>query len=90
MTDDFAGHLSLEHRSGPRDLISFLDEPTSSRYSGRRVQLHQSRVLGGSRPRRYVYQPMRIVHITIYCIENMFKLTHRFEGLIRGIIIKSF
>ncbi|XP_031847287.1 E3 ubiquitin-protein ligase KCMF1 isoform X2 [Nomia melanderi] len=52
VTDDFAGHLSLEHRSGPRDLISFLDEPTSSRYSGRRVQLHQSRVLGGSRPRR--------------------------------------
>ena len=24
ITDDFAGHLTLEHRSGPRDLISFL------------------------------------------------------------------
>ena len=24
VTDDFAGHLTLEHRSGPRDLISFL------------------------------------------------------------------
>ena len=24
VTDDFAGHLSLEHRSGSRDLISFL------------------------------------------------------------------
>ncbi|XP_076650986.1 E3 ubiquitin-protein ligase KCMF1 isoform X2 [Halictus rubicundus] len=52
VTDDFAAHLSLEHRSGPRDLISFLDEPASSRHSGRRVQLHQSRVLSGPRPRR--------------------------------------
>lgn len=24
VTDDIAGHLTLEHRSGPRDLISFL------------------------------------------------------------------
>lgn len=24
VTDDFAAHLTLEHRSGPRDLISFL------------------------------------------------------------------
>lgn len=24
MTDDLSGHLNLEHRSGPRDLISFL------------------------------------------------------------------
>ncbi|OWR50735.1 hypothetical protein KGM_204980 [Danaus plexippus plexippus] len=24
VTDDFAGHLTLEHRTGPRDLISFL------------------------------------------------------------------
>lgn len=24
VTDDFAGHLSLEHRTGPRELISFL------------------------------------------------------------------
>eukprot|EP00092_Neocalanus_flemingeri_P027849 GFUD01030232.1.p1 GENE.GFUD01030232.1~~GFUD01030232.1.p1 ORF type:complete len:356 (+),score=58.09 GFUD01030232.1:97-1164(+) len=27
VTDDFQGHLNLEHRSGTRDLISFLDEP---------------------------------------------------------------
>ncbi|CAK9795107.1 E3 ubiquitin-protein ligase KCMF1 [Anthophora plagiata] len=51
LTDDFAGHLSMEHRSGPRDLISFLDEPTSSRYNGRRIT-HGSRVVGGPRPRR--------------------------------------
>lgn len=54
VTDDFAGHLSLEHRSGPRDLISFLDEPASSRYTGRRIT-HSSRVVGGPRPRRYIY-----------------------------------
>ena len=29
VTDDFQGHLNLEHRNGSatRDLISFLDEP---------------------------------------------------------------
>ncbi|XP_014258955.1 E3 ubiquitin-protein ligase KCMF1-like [Cimex lectularius] len=27
VTDDFAGHLTLEHRNASRDLISFLDEP---------------------------------------------------------------
>jgi len=27
VTDDFQGHLNLEHRPGTRDLISFLDEP---------------------------------------------------------------
>ena len=27
VTDDFAAHLTLEHRTGPRDLISFLDSP---------------------------------------------------------------
>lgn len=37
MTDDFAGHLTLEHRTGPRDLISFLDEPVASRHSVRRI-----------------------------------------------------
>lgn len=31
MTDDFAGHLTLEHRTGPRELISFLDESFASR-----------------------------------------------------------
>lgn len=51
MTDDFAGHLSLEHRSGPRDLISFLDDSSSSRHNGRRLP-HTSRGVGGARPRR--------------------------------------
>lgn len=38
MTDDFAGHLTLEHRTGPRDLISFLDEPVATRvHSVRRI-----------------------------------------------------
>jgi len=52
VTDDFAGHLSLEHRSGPRDLISFLDEPTSAgrhAMGGRRIP-HPPR--GGPRARR--------------------------------------
>ncbi|XP_056646894.1 E3 ubiquitin-protein ligase KCMF1-like [Diorhabda sublineata] len=37
MTDDFAGHLTLEHRTGPRDLISFLDEPVGTRHNVRRI-----------------------------------------------------
>jgi hypothetical protein len=32
VTDDFAGHLTLEHRSGPRDLISFLISFLYKRY----------------------------------------------------------
>ncbi|XP_075222850.1 E3 ubiquitin-protein ligase KCMF1-like isoform X2 [Lycorma delicatula] len=51
VTDDFAGHLTLEHRSGPRDLISFLDEPTGSRHGVRRIP-HPTRGVGGSRGRR--------------------------------------
>ncbi|XP_031351147.1 E3 ubiquitin-protein ligase KCMF1-like isoform X2 [Photinus pyralis] len=31
MTDDFAGHLTLEHRTGPRELISYLDESFTAR-----------------------------------------------------------
>ncbi|XP_076678074.1 E3 ubiquitin-protein ligase KCMF1 isoform X2 [Andrena cerasifolii] len=50
VTDDFAGHLSVEHRSGPRDLISFLDEPSSSRNNSRRIP-HPSRGVCGPRPR---------------------------------------
>ncbi|XP_059480801.1 E3 ubiquitin-protein ligase KCMF1-like isoform X2 [Neocloeon triangulifer] len=46
VTDDFAAHLTLEHRSGPRDLISFLDEPSVSRHGGVRRIPHSSR--GGS------------------------------------------
>ncbi|KAI4499339.1 hypothetical protein M0802_005599 [Mischocyttarus mexicanus] len=52
VTDDFAGHLTLEHRSGPRDLISLLDEPATSRHGVRRIP-HPSRGVGGQRPRRY-------------------------------------
>nr|XP_012153299.1 PREDICTED: E3 ubiquitin-protein ligase KCMF1 isoform X2 [Megachile rotundata] len=51
VTDDFAGHLSLEHRSGPRDLISLLDEPPPSRLNSSRRITHPSRPVGGSRPR---------------------------------------
>lgn len=35
VTDDFAGHLSIEHRTGPRELISFLisfSNPTSQSF----------------------------------------------------------
>lgn len=47
VTDDFAGHLTLEHRSGPRDL----DEPSGSRHGVRRIP-HASRGVGGPRARR--------------------------------------
>lgn len=50
LTDDLAGHLTVEHRSGSRDLISFLDEP-SSRQNVRRMP-NPSRPSGGQRPRR--------------------------------------
>ncbi|XP_018896674.1 E3 ubiquitin-protein ligase KCMF1 isoform X2 [Bemisia tabaci] len=46
-TDDFAGHLTLEHRSGPRDLISFLDDPMNTRHSLRRIT-HSNRGVGPS------------------------------------------
>lgn len=59
MTDDFAGHLTLEHRTGPRDLISFLDEPVSTRHNVRRmphntshVATHIGRGSAALRPRR--------------------------------------
>ncbi|KAK0161462.1 hypothetical protein PV327_009930 [Microctonus hyperodae] len=51
VTDDFANHLTVDHRSGPRDLISFLDEPPSSRHGPRRIP-PLSRGVGGQRPRR--------------------------------------
>ncbi|XP_052902557.1 E3 ubiquitin-protein ligase KCMF1 [Anopheles moucheti] len=52
VTDDFARHLSLEHRSGSRDLISFLDEPSAIRHGGVRRIPHSGRALGGPRSRR--------------------------------------
>lgn len=51
VTDDFAGHLTLEHRTGPRDLISFLDEPSAIRHGGVR-RITSGRGLGGPRARR--------------------------------------
>lgn len=51
VTDDFAGHLSLEHRTGPRELISFLDEPSAIRHGGG-VRRIPGRTLGGPRTRR--------------------------------------
>ncbi|XP_043247812.1 E3 ubiquitin-protein ligase KCMF1-like isoform X1 [Colletes gigas] len=51
VTDDFGAHLSVEHRSGPRDLISFLDEPSTSRHNPRRIS-NSSRGVNGPRPRR--------------------------------------
>lgn len=52
VTDDFAGHLTLEHRTGSRDLISFLDEPSAIRHGGVRRMPHTNRALGGPRSRR--------------------------------------
>ncbi|XP_018569421.1 E3 ubiquitin-protein ligase KCMF1 isoform X1 [Anoplophora glabripennis] len=59
MTDDFAGHLTLEHRTGPRDLISFLDEPVGARHNVRRIPhnsshaaTHMGRGAAALRPRR--------------------------------------
>lgn len=51
VTEDFAGHLTLEHRSGPRDLMSFLDESASTRHNVRRIP-HPSRGSGVARNRR--------------------------------------
>lgn len=49
MTDDFAGHLTLEHRTGPRELISFLDEPVATRVHNVRRIPHSGHLGGGSR-----------------------------------------
>ncbi|XP_074113725.1 E3 ubiquitin-protein ligase Kcmf1-like isoform X2 [Cotesia typhae] len=50
--NDFANHLILEHRSGPRYLISYLDNPKFSRHGPRRL-LHSSCDIGGHWTRRY-------------------------------------
>lgn len=42
----------MEHRSGSRDLISFLDEPSGIRHGGVRRIPHSGRTLGGPRSRR--------------------------------------
>ncbi|XP_037942600.1 E3 ubiquitin-protein ligase Kcmf1-like [Teleopsis dalmanni] len=51
VTDDFAGHLTLEHRTGPRELISFIDEPSAIRHGGG-VRRIPGRTLVGQRARR--------------------------------------
>ncbi|XP_066595752.1 E3 ubiquitin-protein ligase KCMF1-like isoform X2 [Prorops nasuta] len=50
VTDDFAGHLTIEHRNAPRDLISFLDESASSRH--RRIPNPATRGVTAHRTRR--------------------------------------
>uniref|UniRef100_A0A1A9VDC2 RING-type E3 ubiquitin transferase n=1 Tax=Glossina austeni TaxID=7395 RepID=A0A1A9VDC2_GLOAU len=44
--DEFAGHLSLVHRTGPRELILFLDEPSAIRRGGG-VRCFPGRTMGG-------------------------------------------
>uniref|UniRef100_A0A1A9V8F4 RING-type E3 ubiquitin transferase n=1 Tax=Glossina austeni TaxID=7395 RepID=A0A1A9V8F4_GLOAU len=46
VTDDFTGHLSLVHRTGPRELISFLDEPSAIQRGGG-VRRIPRRAMGG-------------------------------------------
>lgn len=52
MTEDLCGHLALEHRAGSRDLISFLDEPVTSRSHNIRRLPHTGRGTGAARTRR--------------------------------------
>ncbi|KAL1129584.1 hypothetical protein AAG570_012529 [Ranatra chinensis] len=52
VTDDFAGHLTLEHRNPTRDLISFLDEPSARHGGARRIPPPTSRGMTSSRTRR--------------------------------------
>lgn len=49
MTDDFARHLSLEHRGGTHDLISFLDDPVATRVHHVRRIPHSGHLTAGSR-----------------------------------------
>ncbi|XP_025408638.1 E3 ubiquitin-protein ligase KCMF1-like isoform X2 [Sipha flava] len=56
LTDDFSVHLQMQHRASPsvpRDLISFLDEPTVARHSVRRIP-QSSRGMGSTRVRRAI------------------------------------
>lgn len=69
ITDDLAGHLAVEHRAGggtgsggPRDLISFLDDPSATgapasassaaARHGMRRTTHGPRGVAGARARR--------------------------------------
>lgn len=60
VTDDFQGHLNLEHRSGgTRDLISFLDEPGGVHRQGavRRIAHGRGGSLASHRTRRHNNPP---------------------------------
>jgi len=60
VTDDFQGHLNLEHRSGTRDLISFLDEPGGVHRQGavRRIAHGRGGSLASHRTRRHNNPPV--------------------------------
>jgi len=59
VTDDFQGHLNLEHRGGTRDLISFLDEPGGVHRQGavRRIAHGRGGSLSSHRTRRHNNPP---------------------------------
>jgi len=59
VTDDFQGHLNLEHRTGTRDLISFLDEPGGVHRQGavRRIAHGRGGSLASHRTRRHNNPP---------------------------------
>lgn len=59
VTDDFQGHLNLEHRGGTRDLISFLDEPGGVHRQGavRRIPHGRGGGLAPHRTRRHNNPP---------------------------------
>merc|ERR1719430_2751418 len=59
VTDDFQGHLNLEHRGGTRDLISFLDEPGGVHRQGavRRIAHGRGGSLASHRTRRHNNPP---------------------------------
>jgi len=62
VTDDFQGHLNLEHRGGTRDLISFLDEPGGVHRQGavRRIPHGRGGGLAPHRTRRHNNPPVSV------------------------------
>jgi len=62
VTDDFQGHLNLEHRGGTRDLISFLDEPGGVHRQGavRRIPHGRGGGLAPHRTRRHNNPPVAV------------------------------
>lgn len=62
MTDDFVGHLTLEHRPGPRDLIAFLNEPVATRVHNVRRLRHTSHLGSGRSATRSGRAPPANMH----------------------------